>query len=140
MRALTIKAVYAELIACDLKDVENRSKRWPSTLPLPCTIELHAGKKDGREQGHELEDILTPEQLDQLTPKIRAALDRSRLTYGAVIGRIEIVGCVQDSSSAWALPEMYHWIIGEVERYPEPIPYRGQLGLWERKKIKYACI
>ncbi len=63
---------------------------------------------------------------------LRAALghdDWRRLPLGALLGTVELIDCtpVENDSppSAWA------WELGNPEPLPQPIPYRGCLGIFE---------
>jgi len=47
------------------------------------------------------------------------------------VGEVDIVGFERYSKSPWAEAGMYHWQLENPVAYPEPIPYRGQLGLFE---------
>ena len=56
-------------------------------------------------------------------------LDRPALPAGGIIGRVELVDCVTDEGSPWAIPGQFHWLL----RDPRPLPFRplrGQLGLF----------
>lgn len=107
LRALTVRQPWASLIIAGLKDVENRSR----PTRYRGTIAIHAGLGTDRDamaaHGH-------------LLPAYPA---------GAVIGLVDVVGCVRDSSSPWAEDGRWHWLL-ERPRPCEPVPARGALGLW----------
>ena len=48
---------------------------------------------------------------------------------GAIIGVVELMDVVRDSSSRWAEPRCYHWVLSEP-RTILSVPMRGRLGLW----------
>jgi hypothetical protein len=53
---------------------------------------------------------------------------------GGIVGKIEIVDCVQNSQSKWAVPGQWQWVL----KNPEPLPFhpcKGQLGFFE---VKYG--
>lgn len=104
LRALTIHQPWASLIVGGVKDVENRS--WPTTHRGPMLI--HAGLS------------IDP------SPWIDCLDD---MPLGCVIGVVDVVDCVRDSSSEWASIGSWHWIL-EQSRACEPRPMRGKLGLW----------
>lgn len=108
MYALTLKQPWAHLVIHGEKDIENRV--WP--LP-DCHknqwIALHAGK--GYVKG--ISDI----------PK-------SDLTFGAIIGFIKFSDCITNSSSEWAMPNHFHWVISEKKILRSPIPCNGALKFW----------
>lgn len=122
------------------KRVENRC--WPTSYRGPLAI--HAGQSRRwiemaeDENGHELAvDIY--------------GLKPAELTYGAVVGLVDLVDCVQLDSReqsrngvpAWAekrypwLPGHLHtegpwcWILENVRRLEQPIPASGRQKLWQ---------
>ena len=105
MKALTIRQPWAELIVRGRKNVENRT--W-STNHRGLLV-IHAG------QG-----------FDDHEPRVRGPLDS-----GAIIGVVNVVGCIEGSKSRWALPGQWHWLLRDARRLSKPIPYRGKLGLWD---------
>lgn len=106
-KALTIRQPWASLIIAGLKDVENRGK--PTSYRG--TLLVHAGLAvDG--------DAM-------------AAHGRLAAAYpaGAIIGAIDIVGCVQGHDSPWAIEGQWHWLLANP-RTCDPVPARGALTLW----------
>jgi hypothetical protein len=61
--------------------------------------------------------------IDVQTP----ALDT--LPRGCVIGTVELLDCVRDASSLWAMPDSWHWILS-APKPCQPRFVRGSLGLW----------
>lgn len=55
------------------------------------------------------------------------------LIYGHIIGTAELMDCVWSDTlvSPWGEPQAWHWHLANVKPLREPIPARGQLGLWE---------
>jgi len=104
MKALTVHQPCAELIIRGQKDVENRSRGTTHRGQLA----IHAGLG-----------------LDDSELKVRGTLDR-----GAIIGVVDVVGCVQGSKSPWAVSGQWHWLLANPRRLSKPIQYRGALGLW----------
>jgi hypothetical protein len=51
------------------------------------------------------------------------------LERGAIIGTVEIVGCIQDSDSPWLMGK-YGFVLKRPKRLPEPIPCKGALSFW----------
>ena len=110
MRALTIRQPWASLIICGEKDVENRT--W--TTRYRGVLAIHAG--------HRFDQDLQPWQRS-IVAKVDA------FPRGAIIGVVELMDIVRDSSSRWAEPTCYHWVLANP-RAIEPVPVRGRLGLW----------
>lgn len=114
MKALTICQPYAELIMRGEKPIENRT--WPTSYRGPLAI--HAGKS-------------------------RAWLDDDGveswpgMPFGAVVGTARLVDCVRVECLTVQLAANEHangpwcWILADVVRFSEPVPYRGAQGLWE---------
>ncbi|HZU16533.1 MAG TPA: hypothetical protein VFD01_08075 [Candidatus Dormibacteraeota bacterium] len=48
-----------------------------------------------------------------------------------MIGVVELVDCVRDYPSPWAVPGQWHRVLANPRPFRTPIPARGQPGLWE---------
>ncbi len=110
MRALTIRQPWASLIVCGEKDVENRT--W--TTRYRGVLAIHAGRR--------FDQNLQPWQRS-IVAKVDA------FPRAAIIGFVELVDIVRDSTSRWAEPRCYHWVLTNPHAI-EPVPERGRLGLW----------
>ena len=108
MKCLTLTPEWAEAIFTLGKDVENRSRQTHYRGRLA----IHAGKKLDRKLAFKL------------------GLDPEKIVRGAIIGTVEIIGCVRNSASRWAISGAYHWLLRNPQRIKEPIVRRGQLGIW----------
>ena len=107
-RALTVKQPWATLLVAGVKDVENRS--WSTNHRGPLWI--HAGKgRDAPPPG-----VTLDESLDYPT--------------GVLLGTVDLVDIIQDSTSQWGEPGSYHWVVQPMVALARPIPMRGRLGLW----------
>jgi len=104
MKGLTVRQPWAELIVSGKKTVENQPRRTLHRGPLV----IHAGLR-----------------LDESGPAVRRALD-----FGAIIGVVDVVDCVDQSRSPWAVRGQWHWILANPRRLTRPVPYCGALGLW----------
>ncbi len=115
MKAISIRQPWAALIISGEKDIENRT--WPTRYRGPLLI--HAAQK------------VEPAVFDEVAQRfgIRVSLDETK--FGGIIGMVDLVGCVERSSSPWfAGKGHYGWIL----RNPRPLPFvslRGRLGLFE---------
>lgn len=115
MKALSIQQPWAWLIVHGYKDVENRV--WHSNYRGPLLI--HAPKK-WDQKGYEF----VIEKMDLWVP------EKERHDFGALVGSVEMVDCVDDDTSAWFFgPWGYLFINPEV--FEKPIAYRGQLGFFD---------
>lgn len=127
MKALTICQPYAELIACGKKLVENRE--WPTNYRGPLMI--HAGKSRTWLDGQ------TEDELEEEFGR--------RVEFGAIVARSNLVACLHidriargeyDLQFPWLKTHghangTWCWVLAEVERLPEAIPWKGAQGLWE---------
>jgi hypothetical protein len=143
-KGFTVKQPYAQLLAIGAeygKQYETRSK--PTKYRGPVII--HAGK-DTLEYAVLMTETGVVSDSDSWHKRrnaIRAAFDaaglNSRVPFGAIIAYADIVGCypVEDIKNLSDCERMfgdwsegrYAWEIAHV-RMVEPIPYKGQLGLW----------
>jgi hypothetical protein len=125
LRIITIKQPWASLIVAGIKDVENRSWPFPSTLTLPFTIAVHAGAK--------------------LDPKSTA----DELPTRAVVGLVDVVDCriglhtagrYDGCDSPWAIPGQHHWVLANPVKFADPVPATGRMGLMPVSPELYAAI
>lgn len=124
MKALTIKQPYAGLIVDGVKDIENRA--WKTHFRG--RIYIHAGASNEHEQRY-IPAIITEMQFEEC--------NQLWLTHGiwdksSIIGEAEIIDCVQDSKSIWALPGYWHWVLANPVKYHTPIyNVKGKQSFWE---------
>jgi hypothetical protein len=118
MKALSIKQPWASLIAKGIKDVENRT--WRTNFRG--RIFIHASQKISVGVRY------TPEQDEKLCSVNDAGESGPR---GAIIGEVEIIDCIDNSTSVWAEPGCYHWILANAKLYGSYFPCNGSLSFWE---------
>lgn len=125
MKALTICQPYAALIMSGEKLVENRE--WPTSYRG--SLLIHAGKsRTWLDDGDELDFA---ERGDPLV--FGAVVGVARLADVLHIDRIE--RGEYDAQYPW-LREHQHtngtwcWVLQDVIRYPQPVPWKGAQGLW----------
>lgn len=115
MKCLTVAQPWAWGIIFGPKRIENRT--WPTDYRGPLLI--HAGKsrkwlgsENGRLSGLPLYDDLV---------------------YGAIIGVVMLDDCVRVKAapSTPFTEGPWCWLLGEVQAFAEPIPYRGQQNLFD---------
>lgn len=57
----------------------------------------------------------------------------------AIIGHVDIIDCVENHSSVWALPNHYHWVLANPVLFEHPIEdVKGKLSLWDCGE--YLCV
>jgi hypothetical protein len=112
MRALTVRQPWADAIAHGPKRVENRTRptKYQGRLPI------HAGLAADRSALH------------------GGLQDDWPDTRGAVIATAYLTGCheaqPEGCCGAWSFPDSWHWLLALVRPLAEPVPAKGQLGLW----------
>lgn len=117
MKALSIRQPWAWLIIHGGKDIENRT--W-------------ATKHRGRILVHASQGMSRPEyDAAKIVADTNSAYlpDFENLKRGGNIGSVEVVDCVDQSSSLW-----FFGPYGFVLRDPQPLPFtsmKGRLGLFE---------
>ncbi|MDB5885006.1 MAG: hypothetical protein JWR74_1177 [Polaromonas sp.] len=131
MKALTICQPYAALIVRGHKWVENRT--WPTAYRGQLII--HAGKSREWLSGDE----------DQ-------AYRDDPLEFGAVVGEARLadvlhMGHIQrgdyDAKYPWLKAHAHTegpwcWVLQDIVRYAQPVPYKGAQGLWNFQPVAQA--
>ena len=128
MKALSIQQPWASLIlgiapktyldgCTHPKDIENRT--WKTGYRGDLLI--HAGKRF---------DVDALEHLYDEPPPGAANWLHDNFTLGAILGVVTLVDLIRDSDSAWAIEDCYHWMLSNPRAFNDPIPYKGQLGLF----------
>jgi len=105
-KALSVRQPWAHAILHLGKDVENRPMRTHYRGP----ILIQSSLKVVRDRALEL------------------GLDPDALPVGVLLGSVEIVDCIQDSKSKWAVAGQWHWILRNPRILTKPIPFKGKLG------------
>lgn len=137
MKALSIKQPWAWLICAGYKDIENRD--WARHMPplyswrgyaknVPMRIYVHAGKKFDQDGLESLSGLDSPADHDLKHVLVKMRMD-DRYACGAIIGEVDITGCVDASDSPWFVGK-YGFILANPKLYKKPIPCRGKLGFY----------
>lgn len=109
MKAITIHQPWVWAIFNENKDIENRT--WKTSYRGPLLI--HAG--------------LSAKSLDVKMPTRRTP---KNLEFGAIVGLVDLVDCIKDSSSKWAMENHFHWVLKNPIVFDSPIKAKGQQLLW----------
>lgn len=59
----------------------------------------------------------------------------AELVYGRVIGVVNIIDCVQNADSPWAMPDAWHFVLANPRPLRYPVLFTGGLGLRRASKI-----
>src|ERR1700683_773074 len=119
VRVLTVRQAHAHLLSygapnAGLKDVENRSKAtgYRGTLLIQASAKVdQAAYADYIAEGIELPPA-------------------DELVTGAIIGSVQVPGCIRDSRSRWAIPGYCHWLTTALRAADPVIPIKGQLSMF----------
>jgi hypothetical protein len=106
LKAISIRQPWAYAILHLGKNVENK----PMRTHYRGRILIQASLKIENDEALELK--LNPDELPT----------------GAIVGDVEIVDCVDDSRSKWAIDGQWHWILRNPRHLKTPIPFKGKLG------------
>jgi hypothetical protein len=121
-KSLTIRQPWAWLICKGYKDIENRD--W--FTKFRGRIYVHAGQS---------RLAMTDDNVDYIVKRLfenQAAEFKSaytNMTFGAIIGEVDITDCVTESYSPWFFGK-YGFKLANPILYEKPIPCRGKLGLF----------
>lgn len=119
VRVLTVRQPHAHLLihgspSAGVKDVENRSK--PTSYRGTLLIQASAKVDQAAYADYIAEDVELPPAGDLVT--------------AAIIGSVQVTGCLRNSRSRWALPGYWHWLTA-MPRVADPIiPLKGQLSMF----------
>ena len=116
MKAISIRRPWAWLIVHGYNDVENRT--WSTKYRGP--ILIHAGKTldpyfDEIRQGVLAQGVAFP--------------DARHIERGGVVGQVNLVDCVTESSSEW-FDGPYGFVLDDAQPLPFQ-PCKGRLGIFE---------
>jgi hypothetical protein len=109
---LSIRQPYAWAIISGIKDVENRD--WSTNIRG--RIYIHAGSNMS-----ELEWGLEDLKKHRVSP----LPGEDELTFGAIIGSVEIVDCLERSRSLWHAPRKWGFVLANPIPLPRPIPLKA---------------
>ena len=150
VKVLSVKNPYAYLIIQGGKDVENRT--WTTdyrgrlyihvsgdNLPFlteePNLMDDYAQKLeiflDTLAEYYSKCDI---DKGDTVESFMNAVIDKPDIWFlksQSIIGYVDLVDIVKDSSSPWSIDGQYHWILKNPTLLKNPIrQVKGRLGLW----------
>lgn len=125
-KVLTVRQPYASLLVGGVKDVENRSRR----TNYRGTVLIHAGARM-----HDVVSFLRKRQeftVEELAITTHANEVEEHVLFGCIVGSVEIVDCIKDSTSPWAERGQWHWVCHNAKVFDHPIRnVKGRLGLWD---------
>lgn len=123
MKAITIKQPWAHLICAGIKDVENRT--WK--ISYRGRVLIHASGSLWKK----IDAKFTDEQMRVCFLDIYNECMFGEIHFGAIIGSVEIIDCVQNHPSIWAEKDCWNWVLANPVLFLEPIPCKGKLSFWD---------
>lgn len=157
MKALSIKQPWAGLICSGIKPIENRTWKCPEKY-IGTRVLIHASLTPTVGKWDALNN-------DQFIVKSESCLKDKcfqELPLGAIIGSVEIVGCVVNHPSIWAVKTkstqsfrvkdigteikvkpIYNWVLANHILFDKPIEnVKGKLSFWDFpgiNEVKIEC-
>jgi len=119
---LSVKPFSAWAIVNGHKDVENRSRRTHYRGLLVIHASNYRSQRGCDADYWHVRDLL-PASVD--VPM--------EVPDGALVGTVEVVGCIDDSNSAWAHDGAQHWLLKNGRPRP-PHACKGWLGVWTMRE------
>ena len=122
MRALTVHDPWTTAIARGVKPIENRKRPPPSTVTVPFEMAVHASVKPPSDR--------LMRQVMALWPGLAW---NATFYPGHVIAVVDVVGWYwlrdRKTGNPWEMGPAC-WELANVRTLAEPVPCRGQQGLW----------
>lgn len=127
-KALTVHDIYAFFICKGIKPIENRT--WKTKHRGRVYIHAGASKKLDHVS---LDTVFTDAQIEDLKQYYTEnELCKMVFQKSAIIGHVDMIDCVENHSSVWALPNHYHWVLANPVLFEQPIEdVKGKLSLWD---------
>lgn len=114
MKCLTVWQPWTDLIVKGVKDVENRSYSRSYRGPLL----IHAARG------------IDVYEFDYLARWFGREVEPSTVRLGAILGAVDLVDCRKKKTSRWHKRGQFGWYFENPRRLRTPIPYKGQLGIY----------
>jgi hypothetical protein len=105
-RAISIRQPWAHAILHLGKNIENRPMRTHYRGRILIQASLKVERVEAR----------------------RLKVKRDELLTGAIVGSVEIVDCIRNSKSKWAVRGQWHWLLRNPRLLAKPIRLKGKLG------------
>lgn len=114
-KALSIRQPFAWLIVEGHKEVENRS--WSTRYRGPVLIHAGLSRSD-----------FNDEEAEYIAKKYRVSIPHE-LVFGGIVGVVDLVDCVEKSSSRWHVAGKMGWVLANPRKLSFR-PCKGALGLF----------
>ncbi|MGL5958286.1 MAG: ASCH domain-containing protein [Phocaeicola sp.] len=130
MKSISIKQPWASLIVHGIKDIENRTWKCPEKY-IGKRVLIHASKQH-----------IPFRQINKLVIEHGISCwDEETYPEGMILGSVEIVDCVQNHPSGWAMTGHWNWVLANPIIYANPVEAKGKLSFWEFpfEEIEIEC-
>ena len=135
VKVLSVKNPYAYLIIQGGKDVENRT--WTTDYRGRLYIHVSGDNLPFLTEEPNLMEYYSKCDIDKgdtVESFMNAVIDKPDkwlLKSQSIIGYVDLVDIIQNSSSPWSIEGQYHWILKNPTLLKNPIrQVKGRLGLW----------
>ena len=122
MKALSLKQPWTTLIVTGIKPIENR--KWSTSYRGQ--LLMHASKTWDKEGAQWIVDHF---------PELKDLIYWSNHLKGKIIGQVDMIDCVTQYDSPWFFGP-YGFIFRDAIEFKNPIPYKGQLNIFEIPDLK----
>ena len=120
-KALSIRQPYAWLICQGYKDVENRN--WATNFRGRIYVHAGVSKIYLKDAENDMVKRLFGRQLAEYQAT------KNTLSFGAIIGEVDIIDCVSESISPW-FSGKYGFLLSNPVLYERPLPCKGKLNFF----------
>lgn len=125
MKALSVRQPWAWLIVNGFKDIENRT--WHTNYRG--RVLIHASKGMTRDEYEDALDMCHQVSLVKPFPEGTKMPSFKEIERGGIVGAVDIIDCVQDTSSPWFVGD-YGFVLENAEAF-EMKPCKGALGFFK---------
>jgi len=146
MRVISVKQPWAYLLCAGIKDIENRTWKFPEKYKGQMVL-IHASAKTDKEPYMLFDDA----QIEEIGNDIMDVV-ASYHTVSAIIGSLVFTDCVVNHPSVWAekselgekdenpydwFKPTYNWLVSEPILFDKPIlNVKGRLNFWDYQNIQ----
>lgn len=131
VRILSVRQPWAWAIVNGYKTIENRKSTFPSTLPLPRWVVIHASQTQYTKSVFEREMKLLRSELVKAGFQSVNVPNKECFRYGQVVGMAKFIRSGTkplDIQNVWWHKDTYAYDIGSSARYSNTLFAKGQLG------------
>jgi hypothetical protein len=132
MKVLSVKQPWASLIVNGIKDVENRV--WKTNYRGELLI--HATAEPAFEFSQYTIHFKAAQIIEYVNylGKSTNQFNPDKIINSAIIGKVDLVDCIKDSKSVWAIPDCWNWVLENPVLFDAPIlNVRGYQRIWNYK-------